>query len=200
MTKLCIDQLHTDIFKGLDFRLDTCGLYGVIGCNGAGKSTFFSLVNGDIKFLRGEIKSGKVAYIPSLEIFDKYLTANDYIALLSEKEQLTFKNYSQIMGGVDFLSIKLGKYSLGMKELFAFLYLLSVSSDIIILDELLDGLDEQRRFRAYELLKQLSHTKTILLTSHNLSEVFQVCDDVYFLTSSSLDKVGSLEMARQLLL
>lgn len=102
------------------------------------------------------------------------------------------------MGGADYLNKKIGKYSLGMKELFAFLYILSLPSDLIILDELLDGLDELRRSAAYELLKEYSTQKIILLTSHNLSEVFKICDTVYLLSKNSLTAIEDFDPANAL--
>lgn len=197
MTELYVENLSTDIFQDLSFELADSGLYGIIGRNGIGKSTLFSLLNGEIKITVGKIRIGKVCYIPSLEIFDKYLSANDYLNLLSKAEQAAFNQNLEIMGGANFFNQKLGKYSLGMKELFAFTYALSIQSDVLILDELLDGLDEQRRSTAFQLLKKYSHDKLILVTSHNLSEVFHYSDAVYFLERSALTKSASLSEAME---
>ena len=199
MTGLFINNLTTTIFQQLTFELTTPELYGIIGPNGIGKSTLFSLINGEIKGFGGEIKGGKVAYIPSLDIFDKHLSAHDYLTLLSSEEQSTLQKNLARIGGADYFKKKIGKYSLGMKELFAFLYALSIQSDILILDELLDGLDERRRFAAYNLLKECGSEKIILLTSHNLSEVFKVCDTVFLLSKNSLKALDSSDDAAKFL-
>ncbi|GAB2022385.1 AAA family ATPase [Pseudolactococcus yaeyamensis] len=196
MTGLRVENLTTDIFENLSFEMPSTGLYGLIGRNGIGKSTLFSLLNGEMKFSVGKLEVGKLAYVPSLEIFDKYLTANDYLKLLASEEQAVFRQNLERLGGADFFNQKIGKYSLGMKELFAFLYILSIESDVLILDELLDGLDEQRRFAAYRLLKKHSHEKLILLTSHNLSEVFDTTDRVYILEKTALKVIDNLETAQ----
>ncbi|VUW91246.1 putative ABC transporter ATP-binding protein YxlF [Streptococcus constellatus] len=199
MTGISIKNLTTAIFQDLNFELTNPGLYGIIGPNGVGKSTLFSLLNNEIKLPSGMLKIGKVSYIPSLDIFDKHLTASDYLTLLSPEEQTVFQKNLVRMGGADYLKKKLGKYSLGMKELFAFLYALSIQSDILILDELLDGLDERRRFTAYDLLREYSSEKIILLTSHNLSEVFKVCDTVFLLSQNSLKALDSCDDAVKIL-
>ena len=196
MTRLRVEKLTTDIFENLSFDISGPGLYGLIGRNGIGKSTLFSLLNGEVKLSKGNFSVGKVCYVPSLDIFDKYLAANDYLKLLSPKEQTEFHKNLEIMGGADFLTQKIGKYSLGMKELFTFVYVLSIRSDVLILDELLDGLDEQRRFTAYALLRQCRKEKLILLTSHNLSEVFDATDRVYILEKTSLKVIGDLATAK----
>ncbi|MFK4900217.1 AAA family ATPase [Lactococcus petauri] len=63
------------------------------------------------------------------------------------------------------------KYSLGMKEILAFIYTVSLEADLIIVDELMNGLDNAMRAKAFQILKELSKTKIILLTSHILEEV-----------------------------
>ena len=196
MTELLIENLTYPPFDQLNFQLSHPGLYGVIGSNGAGKSTFFSVINGEIDFKQGTIQVGKIAYVPTLEIFDPNLTAKDYINLLHTQEKKRFKQLVSNMGGVDFFHKKIGHYSLGMKELFSFLFSLSVESDLLILDELIDGLDEKKRQLAYKELEKEASDKIILFTSHNLSEVFQHCPVVYLLERAGIKEVENLEEAK----
>ncbi|WEV45224.1 ATP-binding cassette domain-containing protein [Streptococcaceae bacterium ESL0687] len=197
---LRVKDLETDIFKNLSFDFKDPGLYGIIGPNGVGKSSLFTLINGEVKGYKGQVEVGKVSYIPTLDIFDKYLPAEAYINLLGKSEKIRFKENLSFLGGADFFKQKISKYSLGMKELFALTYILSLESECIILDELLDGLDEFKRLTAYRLVKRCSQEKLILFTSHNLSEVFDICDEVYLLGRSSLDEISSLEQAREAIL
>ncbi len=69
-----------------------------------------------------------------------------------------------------------------MKEILAFIYTVSLEADLIIVDELMNGLDNAMRAKAFQILKELSKTKIILLTSHILEEVEKYCDQVYFLS------------------
>ena len=128
--------------------------------------------------------------MPSLDIFDKNLTANDYARLLKDKEQVAFNKNSELMGGANFFNKSISTYSLGMKELFAFIFAISTQSDILIFDELLDGLDEKKRHKALSILAQYRSQKIILLTSHNLTEVFQYCDLVYLLKENEVVKLN----------
>ncbi|KXT74708.1 ABC transporter, ATP-binding protein [Streptococcus sp. DD10] len=197
MVELVIQDLTSKTFQNLNFELKNPGIYGIIGANGVGKSTLFSLLNREIQFNDGTISSGKLAYIPNLDIFDKHLTANDYFDLLNEGQKTAVQNISDKFGKQDFFDKKISNYSLGMKELFAFIYLLAVDSEIIILDELLDGLDEQKRFIAYQLLKEIAQHKIVLFTSHNLSEVFEISHQVYLLDDSSLKNIADLKTAQK---
>lgn len=200
MGKVNVRNLTTDVFQNLTFELPEVGLYGVIGRNGVGKSTLFSIINGEIKYDKGIVTVGRASYVPNLDIFDKNLSAEDYLQLLKEEELVIFQNQLEKMGGANFLKEKISKYSLGMKELFAFLYSVSIRSDILILDELIDGLDEQRRLKAYDILRQESQEKLVIFTSHNLSEVFDVCKGVYMLEKNSLEIVDTLNKAQKLIL
>lgn len=113
MIGLQVKHLTTVIFEDLNFEISDLGLYGFIGRNGVGKSTLFSLLNGEIPLKDANIDIGKVAYIPSLDIFDKHMTAKDYLGLLSLEEQQTFHNNLDKIGGADFLSKKNRKILLG---------------------------------------------------------------------------------------
>lgn len=195
MIGLRVKNLITPLFDNLSFDLPATGLYGIIGRNGIGKSTLFSMISGEIKTDGTCITSGKVSYVPSLAIFDQHLSANDYLKLLAKDELVAFEDNLRVMGGADFFKQKIGKYSLGMKELFAFTFAVSISSDVLILDELLDGLDEKRRLQALNLLQQVSKEKLVIFTSHNLTEVFTYSDRVYLLEKASLLPMASLAEA-----
>src|SRR5574337_63255 len=69
---LRVKNLITPLFDNLSFDLPATGLYGIIGRNGIGKSTLFSMISGEIKTDGTCITSGKVSYVPSLAIFDQH--------------------------------------------------------------------------------------------------------------------------------
>lgn len=194
-----IKNLTTHSFQNLNFKLTDPGIYGIIGRNGSGKSTFFTALNGEMKF-QGEInKIGKVVYVPNLEIFDSNLSGEDYVQFLSDEERYRAEQLIPYFQASRFFNKQIKTYSLGMKEILAFIYSLSVKSDVIIIDELMNGLDNTMRESAYKLLKDVGKTKTILLTSHILEEVEKYCDQVYFLSYNSLALVSDFEEAKKLI-
>lgn len=94
------------------------------------------------------------------------------------------------------------KYSLGMKEILAFIYTVSLEADLIIVDELMNGLTMRcvpKRAKAFQILKELSKIKIILLTSHILEEVEKYCDQVYFLSKYGFDDVLNFREAHKLI-
>ena len=86
-----------------------------------------------------------------------------------------------------------------MKEILAFIYTVSLEADIIIIDELMNGLDHTMRAKAFQILKELAKTKIILLTSHILEEVEKYCDKVYFLSKYGFDDVLDFEEATKII-
>ena len=204
--ELILKNLTTSAFKGINLKITENGLYGIIGRNGAGKSTLFATINQEVLKYEGEIalkngkNKGRVVYVPNLEVFDKNLSANDYIKLLKGEEQKCALDLMVIFQADKFFSKKIGKYSLGMKEILAFILSVSLTSDLIIIDEMMNGLDNSMREKAYQVLKKISEDKIILLTSHILEEVEKYCDKIYFLSKEAFLEVADFETAKKLVL
>lgn len=204
--ELVLKNLTTSAFTEINLNLTENGLYGIIGRNGAGKSTLFATINQEVLKYEGEIalkngkSKGRVVYVPNLDIFDKNLSANDYIDLLKGEEKKRALDLMVIFQADKFFSKKIRKYSLGMQEILAFILSMSLESDLVIVDELMNGLDNSMREEAFQVLKKMSADKIILLTSHILEEVEKNCDKVYFLSKNSFTEVSDFEEAKKLVL
>ncbi|MDT2863336.1 ATP-binding cassette domain-containing protein [Lactococcus lactis] len=129
---LKLSKLNFLNYKIQEFEILVPGLYGFVGQNGAGKSTFFSILNGDISAKGSIISSRKVMYISNLQSFDKNLKALDYFKLLSESERSSAKKLSELFDINSFIDKKIGKYSLGMLQQFAIIISLASNSEIVI--------------------------------------------------------------------
>ena len=139
------------------------GIYGIIGRNGSGKSTLYTLINGELRINSGKIIGfDQSVYVPNLEIFNEELSGMDYLNLLPSKEHKCAKDLSQRFLAERFLNKKIKNYSLGMKEILAFILTLSLDGDLIIIDELMNGLDQGMRDLAYKILHEVLKDKVIL--------------------------------------
>lgn len=202
--KLVINNLTTSTLSNVHLTLDKPGLYGIIGRNGTGKSTLFTAINKEMNY-EGEIlisdgwHQGRVSYVATLDIFEPNLRAKDYIKVLKGKEWENAQKYMPLFSASRFFEKPIKKYSLGMKEILAFIYTVSLEADLIIVDELMNGLDNAMRAKAFQILKELSKTKIILLTSHILEEVEKHCDKVYFLSKYGFDDILNFEEAQKLI-
>lgn len=178
---LKVSKLNFLNYKIQEFEILVPGLYGFVGQNGAGKSTFFSILNGDISAKGSIISSRKVMYISNLQSFDKNLRALDYFKLLSESECSSAKKLSELFDINSFIDKKIGKYSLGMLQQFAIIISLAANSEIVIFDELHSGLDLKHQRIFFDILQHEKKEKIIILTSHHLEDVKNNCDVSFFL-------------------
>lgn len=192
---LKITDLKLPDIDSFNFELKANGLYGLIGRNGIGKSTLFSVLSGETATSSGRIESSRVAYLPDIDSFDENLKAGDYYSVLGKEETQRALEFSRLFSAEKFSNKKIGKYSLGMKQLFATILSFSVESDILIIDELFSGLDVAVKSRVYEAVKEISRQKIVILTSHNLKEIEHFCDITYLLSETGISRVADFAQA-----
>jgi len=180
--------------KGLNIHVPKGAVYGLVGPNGAGKSTVIRhlagiyrqdsgevLIEGEAVFENNAIKE-RIAYIPD-EIF-YYSQAN--IRDMMHFYRSIYKNFSterfEKLGEAFLIDPKtpMRKLSKGMQKQVAFWLTLSCCPDYIILDEPVDGLDPVMRRQVWSLLLSdvAERGVTVLVSSHNLRELEDVCDHV----------------------
>ena len=180
--------------KGLNINVPKGAVYGLVGPNGAGKSTVIRhiagiyrqdsgqvLIEGERVYENTHIKN-RIAYIPD-EIF-YYQQAN--IKDMMQFYRSIYKNFSMDrfnkLGGIFNIDPKtpMRKLSKGMQKQVAFWLALSCCPDYIILDEPVDGLDPVMRRQVWSLLlgDVAERGVTVLVSSHNLRELEDVCDHV----------------------
>jgi len=181
---------------GLSFSVNKGEIYGFLGQNGAGKSTtirmLLSLVeptNGSIQIFGKELKGNRSAILKStgavIEKPDlyKYLTAFENLSIfarLSGKRLNTSEIKSRLerVGLADRAHSKVETFSQGMKQRLGIAVALVHDPDLIILDEPANGLDPQGIAEIRNLILHLGRDlkKTVLVSSHLLSEVEQIAD------------------------
>ncbi len=179
---------------GLDLTVPKGAVYGLVGPNGAGKSTLIRhavgiyrqdsgelLVDGEPVYENPKIKA-RIAYIPDEVAYFTQSTIKDmmrfYKSMYPGFDQERFEKLGQ-----DFrlsLNRPLRKMSKGMQKQAAFWLALSCRPDYIVLDEPVDGLDPVMRRQVWSLLLSdvAERGSTVLVSSHNLRELEDVCDHV----------------------
>lgn len=196
-----LDNINFDIYEG--------EIVGLVGPNGAGKSTLLKIMSG--LYPNDE---GLVEYY-SIDLKHNYEKAMSLVGTLIENPDL-YKNLSgfdnlelfkSMFKDIDEKRIKeiveivemekhLGKkfktYSLGMKERLGIAASLINKPKILILDEPTNGLDPIGVKNVMNLLKEMKGT-TILISSHLLSEIEQLCDRVIFINSGKIVSIKTLD-------
>jgi len=173
---------------------------GIIGENGAGKSTFLKLVSGVIEPLSGNIEvKGKVSAILELGTgFNPEFTGRENVLLNGTLLGLTTQEIMNRMNAIEkfadigeFFDMPVKTYSTGMYLRVAFSLAVNVDADIVVIDEALavgDGLFEKKCIdRIWELKK---NGVTILFCSHSLYTISNFCDRVMWLKEGHIEKIG----------
>jgi ABC-2 type transport system ATP-binding protein len=212
VTGLVKDYGSVPALRGVSLRVEPGEIYGLLGRNGAGKSTFvkvlLSIVRkgaGSARLLGQEVPHAasrrRVGYLPEDHRFPEYHTAAsalDFYGALSEmprKERR--RRIPELLGMVDLAESagrKIRTYSKGMKQRLGLAQAILHDPDVIFLDEPTDGVDVVGRAQIRDLLLGLkSRGKTIFLNSHLLGEVERLCDRVGILEAGALVREGSVK-------
>ncbi len=183
---VALDRVSLTVPKG--------AVYGLVGPNGAGKSTLIRHITGIFRPDSGEVTidgmpvydnaavKGRMAYIP--DDFFYFSTANlrdmmcFYRGIYPRFDTALYKRLSEVFALNEKLAIR--RYSKGMQKQAAFLLSICTRPEVLVLDEPVDGLDPVMRRQVWSLLLQdvSSYGATILVSSHNLRELEDVCDHV----------------------
>lgn len=201
----------TKILNNVNINIKKGNIYGFLGPNGAGKSTTIKIILGLIKNYDGQIeifdsqlkKSRKEilsrigALIESPSYYD-HLSAYENLkiwALLKEVPLSKIDEVLKIVNLYENKDKKANKFSLGMKQRLGIAQALINDPDFLILDEPTNGLDPIGIKEIRNLILSLSkdYNKTILISSHLLSEVEMLVDDIGIIDKGNLLYEGTLE-------
>ena len=187
-------KLKFNEFLALDdvsFNLEKGKTLGLIGKNGAGKSTTLKLISGILKPTSGTIATyGNV--VPMLELgagFDLELTGKENIylngAILGYSKEYLESKYNEIVEFAeiqDFIDMPIRNYSSGMMARLAFSIASVVQPEILIVDEILAVGDVAFQEKSFNRMKELmSGGATVLFVSHDLDKIEEMCDEVIWL-------------------
>lgn len=196
-----LDNINFDIYEG--------EIVGLVGPNGAGKSTLLKIMSGlypndeglveyysiDLKHNYEKAMSLVGTLIESPDLY-KNLSGFDNLELFKsmfkDVDEKRIKEIVEIVEMEKHLGKKFKTYSLGMKERLGIAASLINKPKILILDEPTNGLDPIGVKNVMNLLKKMKGT-TILISSHLLSEIEQLCDRVIFINSGKIVSIKTLD-------
>ena len=195
VTKLFSGRMKISKFtalKNLSFDVYQGETVGLIGRNGAGKSTTLKIISGIMKPTSGTVlRNGNI--VPMLELgsgFDYDLSGRENIflngAILGYEKQFLIDKYQEIVdysGLQDFIDVPLRNYSSGMIIRLAFSIASVVEPEILIVDEILAVGDEafQKKSLA-RMMELMTGGTTVLFVSHDMASIRKMCSRVIWLT------------------
>ena len=189
--------------KDVSFRVNRGDVVGIIGTNGSGKSTLLKVISGIYKPTSGKVvTAGRVA--PMLELgsgFDYELSGRENIflngAIMGYSEEFLKEQYDEIVAFSelgDFIYQPIKTYSSGMMMRLAFSVATLVNPEILIVDEILAVGDERFQKKSFDRMMQLMQGgTTVLMVSHNLDQIREMCSRVIWLKNGSVHMMGETE-------
>lgn len=169
-------------------------IYGMIGENGAGKTTLFSCITGILPFSGSlQRKEGlKVGYLPAECFFYSLITGLEYIEFcIKAKGGIVDMQEIEQLNTVFQLPLYryASEYSTGMKKKLAFMALLLQDNDVYILDEPFNGVDLKGCIFLKRIIRSLKEAKkAIILSSHQISALHEICDCIHYLNNHIIMK------------
>jgi len=197
--------------ESLDLTVRRGEVYGFLGPNGAGKTTTLRMLLGLIRPTSGDARVlgekpgspaglGKVGALVEWPAFYPYLSGQDNLRVMARYSGVRSPRIAEVLERVELsgrAKDKFRKYSLGMKQRLGVAAALLKDPDLLVLDEPTNGLDPKGMADMRDLIRRLGKgDRTVLLSSHLLGEVEQICDRVGVISKGSLVAEGSVAELR----
>lgn len=201
---------HREVLKGLQMKVKTGEVYGFLGENGSGKTTTMNIISGLISKNDGQVlvnglevtthSNVSLGYLPEAPSLLEYMNGYEYLEYISaccgykgDSKQRS-REVMDLVGLTHAAKRPIKGYSRGMQQRVAMGAAMYAGHQVIILDEPTSALDPQGRadmMRIIQTLKEMG--KTILLSTHILSDVERVADRIGILRDGSIALEGSLD-------
>ena len=197
------------VLDKLNCNIKTGSIYGLIGANGAGKSTLLRIINDvfkrdegtvlidDVEIEDNEELKQRLVFVPDdLYFFPGYTLkemAKFYEAMYKKFDMKYLEELAKILK-LD-LNVKIQNFSKGMKRQCSLICAIATNADYMFFDETFDGLDPVVRNLMKKILAKQMETKTttIIMTSHNLRELEDICDNLGLLYKGGILFEGEVD-------
>lgn len=178
------------VLKGVNLEIAPSSIHGLVGLNGSGKTTLLNTLYGlkekeagSISYNALPLTKSKIAYLESANYFYPYINGREYLRMFqTQNRSFDIDQWNELF------ELPLQKlvedYSTGMKKKLAFMGIICLNREILILDEPFNGVDLETVQKIKTLLLRLKeNAKTIIITSHILESLLSICDKLSYLNN-----------------
>jgi ABC-2 type transport system ATP-binding protein len=201
---LTVDNIYKSfgdktVLKGVSLAVQNGQITSLIGSNGAGKSTLIGVICGYYNHNSGIITKNSVSVMPDADNLFSNMTGRYFLNFIGKlkgikKPEDEWLPLCQLLQVEKSLDKKMKEYSFGMKKKISFIQACLGEYDVYILDEPTSGVDVHSSIIMMDIIQELKNKNSgVLLTSHNISELEEVSDHVYFLNNGIIEKKGTVK-------
>ena len=196
-----------EVLKDINFTFESGKIYGLIGRNGVGKTTFFNCLNNDISVDSGkfylvdseiklELRTNDIGYVVSTPIVPEFLTAREFLQFFIDINKDKIDDVKSIEEYFKMVQIEevdwdklLKDYSHGMKKKMQILINIIAKPKVILLDEPLTSLDIVVQEEMKKLFRTLKKEHIIIFSTHILELAMDLCDEIVILNNKELELI-----------
>ncbi len=202
-----------EVLKNLDLEINRGGIHAILGPNGSGKTTLIKCILGMVIPNSGTIEyKGKsiinkwdyrkdILYLPQIANFPPNLTVKEIIDIVKNVRgtQADEQGLIETLGLQSFMKKKLSHLSGGTKQKVNIVLTFMFEGDLIILDEPTSGLDPVSLIELKKIIQQQKDKgKTVFVTSHIMSFVEEIADNVVFLLDGNIHFKGTISQLKEI--
>lgn len=199
-----------EALKGINLDIPKGKIVGLLGPNGSGKSTMIKLLNGllqpdegsiEIAGMKPSIETKKiVSYLPERTYLSEWMKMKDLLKFFSDfYEDFDLEKAEEMIEALNInIDEKIKDMSKGTKEKVQLILVMSRNADVYILDEPIGGVDPAARsFIMRTILQNFSEESTLIIATHLISEIENICDEIIFLSYGEIKLQGNVDEIRE---
>lgn len=197
-----------EVLKDINFTFEEGKIYGLLGRNGAGKTTFFNALNEDIKIDSGEcfldnkkLETTDIGYVVSTPQVPEFLTGREFLQFYLDINKDKIEDIKDIDYYFDLVKLNkedqnllLKDYSHGMKNKIQMLINIISNPKIILLDEPLTSLDIVVQEEMKKLFKSYKKGHIIIFSTHILELAVDLCDEIVILNNKQIELIEKKDL------
>lgn len=199
-----------EVLKGVNLNIPKGKIVGLLGPNGSGKTTMIKLMNNllqadegsiEIKGMKPSIETKKiVSYLPEKTYLNDWMKVKDILEFFKDfYADFDMEKADQMIESLKIdKNEKLKTMSKGTKEKVQLILVMSRNADLYILDEPIGGVDPAARsYILKTILANYNENSTLLIATHLISEIENICDDVIFISNGEIVLQGNVDEIRE---
>lgn len=199
-----------EALKDVSLKIEPGKVVGLLGPNGSGKSTLIKLINGLLQPTDGQIlvagqalgieTKKMISYLPERTYLNEWMKVKDLLGFFSDfYEDFDIEKARQMLATLKIdEDSKLKTLSKGTKEKVQLILVMSRKAKLYVLDEPIGGVDPAARdYILNTIIKNYSEESSVIIATHLIQEVENICDDIIFLGYGEVRLQGNVDDIRQ---